>query len=148
MGNVSSDPQPIGVKGVVRGILLVLLVMSGFPSLEAQIPPTQDDFPSVSVVLPANVPSETVQISYFLIGPFGGYDQRTKQQPGLHSYQISSLVEGKPAREIRMIIYASGFEMKTLVLPLKEDSGVEQEFECQLTFTAGYSSMYLSSLQP
>ncbi len=131
MGNVNSDPQPIGVKGVVRGILLVLLVTSGFPSLEAQIPPTQDDFPSVSVVLPANVPSETVQISYFLIGPFGGYGQHTKQQPGLHSYQTSFLVEGKPAREIRMIIYASGCEIETFVLPLREHSRVEQEFECR-----------------
>jgi hypothetical protein len=116
---------------MMRGILLALLLMSGFPSLGAQIPPTQDDFPSVSVVLPANVPSETVQISYFLIGPFGGYGTYTKQQPGLHSYQISSSVEGKPAREIRMIVYASGCEIKTFVLPLKEDSRVKQDFDCQ-----------------
>jgi hypothetical protein len=116
---------------MIRGILSILLVMPGFPSLEAPIPPKQDDFPSVSVVLSANVPSETVQISYFLIGPFGGYGTYTKQQTGLHSYQISSLVEGKPAREIRMIIYAAGCEIKTFVLPLEEDSRVEQEFECQ-----------------
>lgn len=116
---------------MVRGILLALLLMSGFPYVEAQIPPKQDEFPSVSVVLPANVPSETVQISYFLIGPFGRYGGRTKQQPELHSYQISSSVEGKPAREIKMIVYASGCEIKTFVLPLKEDSRVKQDFDCQ-----------------
>jgi hypothetical protein len=116
---------------MIRGILLVVLVMSPCPSLAAQIPLEQDDFPSVSLVLPANVPSETVQIAYFLVGPFGGYGGYTKQRPGLPSYQISALVEGKPASGIRVIVYASGCEIKTFVLPLREDSRVKQEFACQ-----------------
>src|SRR6267142_2400566 len=116
---------------MIRCILAILLVMSAFLSLEAQIPSKLDNFPSVSVLLPTNIPSETVQISYFLVGPFGGYGGYTKQRPGLHSYEISALVEGKTASEIRMIVYASGCEIKTFVLPLAEDSRVKQEFECQ-----------------
>src|ERR1700748_889 len=116
---------------MIRCIFSIVLVISAFMPSGAKTPPQSDDFPSVSVVLPANVPSETVQISYFLIGPFGGYGTYTKQQPGLHSYQISSSVEGKPAREIRMIVYASGCEIKTFVLPLKEDSRMKQDFDCQ-----------------
>jgi hypothetical protein len=124
---------------MIRCIFVILLVMSGFLSLEAQIPSKQDDFPSVSVLLPANIPSETVQISYFLIGPFGGYGGYTKQRPGLHSYEISALVEGKTASEIRMIVYASGCEIKTFVLALTEDSRVKQEFECQRVATVKLS---------
>jgi hypothetical protein len=124
---------------MIRCIFVILLVMSGFLSLEAQIPSKQDDFPSVSVLLPANIPSETVQISYFLIGPFGGYGGYTKQRPGLHSYEISALVEGKTASEIRMIVYASGCEIKTFVLALTEDFRVKQEFECQRVATVKLS---------
>jgi hypothetical protein len=74
---------------MVRGIFSILLVMSAF------LPPST----FVSVLPPANIPSENVQISYFLIGPFGGYGGYTKQRPGLHSYEISALVEGKTANE-------------------------------------------------
>jgi hypothetical protein len=113
--------------------------MCGFLALKAQIASKRNDFPSVSVLLPANIPSETVQISYFLIGPFGGYGDYTNQQPGLGSYEISTLVEGKAASEIRIIVYASGCEIKTFVLPLMEHSRVEQGFECQRAATVHLS---------
>jgi hypothetical protein len=93
---------------MIRCVFSALLVMSAFLSPAVQTPSKLDDLPSVSVLLPSNVPSETVQISYFLIGPFGGYVGYTKQRPGLHAYEISALVKGKTAREIRMIVYASG----------------------------------------
>jgi len=106
---------------------------------EAQTLSKAEGFPSVSVLLPANIPSETVQISYFLIGPFGGYGRYTEQRAGLPSYEISALVEGKTPSEIRMIVYASGCEIKTFVLPLTEDSRVKQEFECQRAATVHLS---------
>lgn len=120
-------------------VLSILLVMSAFLSSAVQTPSKLDDFPSVSVLLPANIPSETVQISYFLIGPFGGYSGYTKQQPGLRSYEMSASVEGKAASEIRMIIYASGCEIKTFVLPLTGDSRLTEEFECQRAATVQLS---------
>jgi hypothetical protein len=124
---------------MIRCIFSILLVMSGCLSPAAQTPSQSDDFPSVSVLLPTNIPSENVQLSYFLIGPFGGYGGYTKQRPGLHSYEISELVEGKTASEIRMIVYASGCEIKTFVLPLTEDSRVNQQFECQRAATVHLS---------
>src|SRR5580700_9297590 len=112
-------------------IFLGLLVMSALLPLRAHIDSKQHDFPSVSVLLPADIPSETVQISYFLIGAFGGYGDYTKQQPGLRLYEIPAVAEGKAASEIRMIVYASGCEIKTFVFPLTEGSRVEQKFECK-----------------
>jgi hypothetical protein len=120
-------------------VLSILLVMSAFLSSAVQTASNLDDFPSVSVLLPANIPSETVQISYFLIGPFGGYSGYTKQRPGLRSYEMSALVEGKAASEIRMIIYASGCEIKTFVLPLAGDSRLTEEFECRRAATVQLS---------
>jgi len=78
-----------------------------------------------------NIPSETVQIIYHLVGPFGGYGGYTEQRAGLHSYEIAASVEGKPATEIRMMVYASGCELETFVVPLSDDSKVKKEFECQ-----------------
>jgi len=90
-------------------------------------------------LIPVDIPSETVQISYFLVGPFGGYGGYTEQRAGLHSYEISPLVEGKAATEIKMIVYAPGCEIQTFVLPLTENSRVKQEFECQRVATVKLS---------
>lgn len=124
---------------MIRCVFSILLVMSAFLSPPAQTPSKLDDFPSVSVLLPANIPSETVQISYFLIGPFGGYGGYAKQRPGLQSYEISALVWGKAASEIRMIVFASGCEIKTFVLPLAGDSRLTEEFDCQRAATVQLS---------
>jgi hypothetical protein len=117
----------------------ILLVISGFLSPEVQTPSNEDNSPSVSVLLPPNIPSDTVQISYFLIGPFGGHGSYTKQRPGLQTYEIPASVDGKPANEIRMIVYAGGCEIKTFVLSLSEDSRVKQAFECQPAATVQLS---------
>jgi hypothetical protein len=66
-----------------------------------------------------------------LVGPFGGHGAYVTQQTGVHSYEIPTIVEGKAATEIRMVVYASGCEIQQFVLPLAEDSRVSQEFQCQ-----------------
>jgi hypothetical protein len=124
---------------MIRCTCAILLVTFGFLSPEPQTPSKKGNSPSVSVLLPPNIPSETVQISYFLIGPFGGYGSYTKPGPGLQAYDISASVEGKPASEIRIIVYAAGCEIKTFVLPLTDFSRVEQEFECQRASTVKLS---------
>jgi hypothetical protein len=91
-------------------------------SAEAQTPQTASFLPSVSISLPADVLSETVQISYFLVGPFGGYGGYVAQRTGVHSYEIPTMVEDKAATEIRMIVYASSCEIQQFVLLLTEHS--------------------------
>ena len=85
--------------------------MSASLSLEAQTVSKAEDFSAVSVLLPANIPWEAVQISYFLVGPFGGQGGQTEQREGLNSYEIPAIVEGKAATEIRMIVYAPRCEI-------------------------------------
>jgi len=109
----------------------VLLSMAGLLPQSAQNPNTESFLPSASISLPPDILSETVQISYFLVGPFGGYGGYTAQRTGVHSYEIPAMVAGEAATEIRMIVYASGCEIQQFVLHLAEHSRVSQEFPCQ-----------------
>jgi hypothetical protein len=74
-----------------------------------------------------------------MVGPFGGNGGYATQRAGVHSYEIPALVEGKAATEIRMIVYASGCEIQTFVIPLANDSRVNQEFACQRVATVRLS---------
>jgi hypothetical protein len=109
----------------------ILLCTAALQSLAAQTTSGPEISPSVSISLPSNIPSETVQIVYFMVGPFGGSGGSTEQRAGLHSYEITASVEGKAATEIKMMVYTAGCEIQTFVVPLADDSRVKQEFECR-----------------
>jgi hypothetical protein len=116
---------------VVRCGFLILLAMAVLQSLASQTQSGPEISPSVSISLPPNIPSETIQIAYYLVGPFGGYGGYVEQRAGVHSYEITTSVEGEAANEIRMIVYAPGCGIQTFVVPLADDSKVKQDFECQ-----------------
>jgi hypothetical protein len=116
---------------MVRCIFAILLFAVALQSLASQTSSRDEISPSVSISLPSNVPSETVQIVYFMVGPFGGSGSYARQRAGLHSYEIRALVEGKAATQIKMVVYASGCEIQTFAISLVDDSRVRREFECQ-----------------
>jgi hypothetical protein len=124
---------------VVGWVLAILLGMAGLLPQSAQTPKTASFLPSVSISLPTDILSETVQISYYLVGPFGGYGGYAAQRTGVHTYEIPIMVDGKAATEIRMIVYASGCEIQQFVIPLAEHSRVSQEFPCQRVNTVKLS---------
>ena len=115
---------------MARWAFAILLGMGALQSLASETSSTPDS-PPVSISLPPNIPSESVQIAYHLVGPFGGRGGYIKQGVGLHSYEIASSVEGQAATEIRVIVYASGCEIQTFVVPVADDARVHREFECQ-----------------
>jgi hypothetical protein len=116
----------------------ILVIFLGVASC-LQARPRPDEFPFVSIVLPQDVPSDTVQISYYLVGPFGGHGGYAAQQFGVNSYQIPTVVDGKTATEIRAIAYAPGCEFQEFVIPLTEQSPVSREFVCQRVETVKLS---------
>jgi Carboxypeptidase regulatory-like domain len=130
---------------VVGWVLAILLGMAGLLPQSAQTPKTASFLPSVSISLPPDIVSKTVQISYFLVGPFGGYGGYAAHRTGVHSYEIPTMVDGKAATEIRMIVYASGCEIQQFVLPLAEHSRVSQEFPCQRVKTVKLSGKIVPS---
>lgn len=116
---------------MVRCAFAILLCAAASQFLASQTNLPQETAPSVSISLPLNIPSETVQIVYHMVGPFGGSGGYTERRAGLHSYEIAASVDGKAATEIEMMIYAAGCEIQTFVFPLPDDSRVKKEFECQ-----------------
>ncbi len=124
---------------MVGWVLAILVGMAGLLPPPAQTPKTASFLPSASISLPPDILSETVQISYFLVGPFGGYGGYAALRTGVHSYEIPTIVEGKAATDIRMIVYASGCEIQQYALPLAEHSRVNQEFQCQRAETVRLS---------
>ena len=80
---------------MVSWVSMLLFGMAGLLPQSAQTPKTVTFLPSVSISLPADVLSETVQISYFLVGPFGGYGGYVAQRTGVHSYEIPTMGGGQ-----------------------------------------------------
>ncbi len=115
---------------MIRCTLAILLTVAALHSLGTQASSGLASSPSVSVLLPMNLNSETVQIAYFMVGPFGGYGGQAKQLPGLRSYEISASVDGKAATQIKVIVYASGCEIRTFIFDIQQ-STLEEDFKCQ-----------------
>ena len=129
---------------VVRCICVILAAMTSVLSWTPRTPTTKA-LPSVSISLPPSVPSQTVQISYFLIGPFGGDGNYVTQRSDVDSYEIPTVVDGQAASEIRMIIYASGCEIQTFVIHLTEGLAAKQDFPCQRVPTVKLSGRITNS---
>jgi hypothetical protein len=112
-------------------VFAILLSLAAAQAPDEQARWIQSSPPSVSVLLPPSVPSETVQIAYQLVGPFGAVSTYTDPQPGLQSYEIDAAEDGKAATEIKIIVYAQGCEIETFSIPLEPNSAIKREFECQ-----------------
>ncbi|MCI0351771.1 MAG: hypothetical protein L0Z53_20315 [Acidobacteriales bacterium] len=82
--------------------------------------------PKASLILPADVPSEKVQIDYFLKGPFGGYGSFVRTEKKRTSYEIDVSVEGRSAEVVKVIAYLPGCEIVTLIIPVKAEASIHQ----------------------
>ncbi len=107
--------------------LTLLLAIPG----KAQAPPDSDPAPLVTISLPTSVTSDTVQIRYFLIGPFGGRSDYVKSGVGLRSYQIRAYPEQKAAQSVKIVIYAPACEFQTLDLAFSGNKDRQEDFVCR-----------------
>jgi hypothetical protein len=65
----------------------------------------------ITLYLPPDIASETVQINYFMLGPFGGYGGYVTTEKGRVSYDIPASRDGKPAAAVKVIAYLPGCEI-------------------------------------
>lgn len=111
-------------------VILGLAVFVGMAIASGGRIVTPPALPRVSLVLPAGLPSENVQINYFMLGPFGGYGGFVRTVPGRAAYEIDASVEGVPAGRIKIVAYLPGCEIVTLDLTL-QGPRLEQQLGCK-----------------
>ena len=107
--------------------LIILISGHSGPTPRMQSPAS---LPAVSISLPANVPSETVQIRYFMSGSFGGYGGLIEPKPNLTAYEIEASTQGKPANELKILVYAAGCGFQTFELDLSQLTNSNEQFVC------------------
>ncbi len=146
MKYISNKRGTVTLRSAVSLKLFAILVgVASVQLLVAVAASHPNSAPSVSILLPDGIPSETVQIAYYLIGPFGGYEAYTEPKAGLHLYEIEASEGGRAATEIRLIIYATGCEFQTVILPVEQDSSrLRYEFECKTAQKAKLSGRIAS----
>lgn len=86
--------------------------------------------PQVSLALPPGIAPETVQINYFMVGPFGGYGSFVRAENGRVVYNITASVNGKPAINVKVIAYLPGCDIETLDIPVHSGT-VSRDLSCK-----------------
>jgi hypothetical protein len=85
---------------------------------------------AVSIELPSGIPSEMVQIKYFLIGSFGYVGKYIDPKPGLRTIRINaSNDDGQAATSIKIVVYAPGCDFMTFNL-LLGNAVIPERFVC------------------
>jgi hypothetical protein len=86
--------------------------------------------PSITLRVPPGIPSESVQINYFLTGDFGGYGDFIKAEKDKSAYVFVAGVEGKPAASVKIIAYLPGCEIITLAFGI-EGTALSRDLACK-----------------
>lgn len=116
----------------MRNIFFVVAVLCILTTshVRAQPPPPRSSLP-FRIHLPEAVDTKDLEITYYLLGPFGGYGSFVRTKAGVHEYEIDTSYERKPARSLKAVIYCPGYRMETLNYPSLADLR-EQSAEIRL----------------
>ena len=88
--------------------------------------------PTVMINIPDTIPSDKIEMRYFLSGEFGGYGDYVHHQKDRHSYEIVAALNGKPAGGIKIIAYSPGCAFKTYEFRFEEIREAQADFVCDL----------------
>jgi hypothetical protein len=83
---------------------------------------SQQKSPNIMLYLPSDIESKTVQINYFMSGPFGGYGGYVTTEKDRVSYDIPASVDGKSAEAVKIIAYLPGCEISKLEIIMQSAS--------------------------
>jgi hypothetical protein len=118
----------------LRILCVCLLVIVALPGLAqaAQDAATQPLLPKVAIAIESGVRSEQVDITYYIVGDFGGYSSFVQRLPNLRKYVINASVENKPAKQASVLVYAPGCQFSSFDIVFTSNSNVEErQFRCE-----------------
>ena len=84
----------------------------------------------IHVHLPGGVPAKSVDIVYFLEGPFGGHSAQVQPQEDQWVYTIPMSTKELAATRMKAVIWAKGCELQTYDLDLLHSAERELRYEC------------------
>jgi hypothetical protein len=87
--------------------------------------------PRIKISLPPEIPSESVDIEYYLEGAFGGRGNFVPARPKVDSYEVDASYNGEAAGNVKLVVYAPGCQFETFDVPIEEGaSSIQRNFEC------------------
>jgi hypothetical protein len=113
-----------------RGLAFFLLM--GLPLLFGEAGRGQQEEPApFEIRLPPEIRSEQVQAEYFLGGPFGAYEGSVKAETERNAYLIGTSVNHQAAKTLKVILYAPGCQIVTIVVPALSQSERTTDVPCE-----------------
>ena len=111
---------------------LAFFILMGVPLLFGEAGRGQHEEPApFEIRLPPEIRSEQVQARYFLTGPFGGLGSFLKAEPEQNVYLIGTSVNHQAAETLKVIIYAPGCQIVTIVVPSLSESEKTADVSCE-----------------
>jgi hypothetical protein len=107
--------------------LALPLLLFHFSHGVANTSATENTF--VIQVDPSVKPAE-LQVRYFIIGDFGGYGGYQVDQDGENAILIHTEVQGKPAKGLKVVLYAPDCQIQTISVLELSASSRDGEFHC------------------
>jgi hypothetical protein len=111
--------------------MAALLILASVRYLPAHSTRSFVNSSTVSISLPADILSETIQIHYFMAGPFGGYGGFIAPKPNQTDYEIDASTQGKLADSMKILVYAPGCKIQTFDLNLTRVPNRTERFACE-----------------
>jgi hypothetical protein len=84
----------------------------------------------IHVHLPANVSAKSVDIVYFLEGPFGGHSAQVQPREDQRVYPIPMSTTELATTRMKAVVWAKGCELQTYDLDLLHSAERELRYEC------------------
>jgi hypothetical protein len=115
---ISEKTRSMRICATTLGLLLACSVV------DAQEPPQPPDMLRFQLVLPEDIPPDSVQIQYFSSWSQGGFGGSLKGEPEENAYELEAA-----ATSVKVIAYLPGCEFDTL--ELTAESPTTQELDCR-----------------
>jgi hypothetical protein len=87
--------------------------------------------PEVSILVPAGVSVEGIQIDRMLSGRFGGDASSITPTPKMQRYAIDASVNGVAANRVQVVVYMPGCELSRYDIAMHGES-IERQAECKV----------------
>ena len=131
---------------LMKTACVLVLLFGAFHPVAENPSPISYRIPHITITLPADIPSEKIEIRYFLSGPFGGYGDSVNKQPNLHSYDITAGINGSAANNAKIVIYAPGCNFATFDLPIKGEADLQESYVCKTLGTVPFNGKITTAI--